>query len=387
MAIPWRRLAGRHPRLVEAAFLLLLYAATSNRYRRAGTGAVWWPGFALAALTCACLLARHRHAGSVVVMTTVATAVVGGLGSMFGPLLLLPVIVALYALALRSSRRTIRAHCLFAVLVLLPVALHASQDGEPLADQAVSLVFWVLLPVVYGAAVRSRRAYLDAVHARAEHAERTRETEARRRVIEERVRIARELHDVVAHHMALANAQAGTAKHLWSTRPQQARSILTDLIGTTTAALRELQATVGLLRQPDDTKELLEPAPGLALLPDLVSAFASADLRLAVTAEGESRPLTAGTDLTAYRILQEALTNVAKHAAVDTAHVHLAYTQDRLTLTVSNAGNPLPPPRAPGGGFGLIGMRERAHSAGGRLTVGRRSDGSYAVVAELPIQP
>ncbi|MGW4028639.1 sensor histidine kinase [Streptomyces sp. NPDC004838] len=387
MVARWRRLADQHPRLVEAAFLLLLYAAIGNQYRRAGTDAVWWPGFAIAALTCACLSARHRHAGSAVVMTTVVTAVVGGLGGMFGPLLLLPVVVALYELALRASRRSIRAHCLFAVLVLLPVALRAGQDGEPWADQAVSLVFWVLLPVVYGSAVRARRAYLDAVHARAEHAERTREEEARRRVIEERVRIARELHDVVAHHMALANAQAGTAAHLWSTRPQQAGSILTDLIGTTTAALRELQATVGLLRQPDETEEPLEPAPGLALLPDLVSAFASADLRVTVTAEGECRPLSAGTDLTAYRILQEALTNVAKHTAVDTAHVHLTYSRDLLTLTVSDAGNPAPPPHAPSGGFGLIGMRERARSAGGRLTAGHRPDGGFAVVAELPIQP
>jgi signal transduction histidine kinase len=383
----WRRLAQLHPRLAEAAFLLLTYAATSNQYRRIGAATIWWPGFALAALTCACLLARHRHPGPVVIMTTLATAIVAGAGGVLGPLILLPVIIALYELTLNSSLRTTRAHCLFAILALLPAALRSGQHGDPWANQIVTLLFFILLPAVYGSQVRARRAYLDAVHARAEHAERTREEEARRRVIEERVRIARELHDVVAHHMALAHAQAGTIAHLWSTHSQQVEKICGDLTRTTTAALRELQATVGLLRQPDDTEDPLQPAPGLALLPDLVSAFASAGLHVAVSAEGEARPLCPGADLTAFRILQEALTNVAKHAAVTTAHVHLAYTPDRLTLTVSNDSSSLPPPHAASGGFGLIGMRERAQSAAGRLTAGHRPDGGYAVTAQLPIQP
>ncbi|MFE6334211.1 sensor histidine kinase [Streptomyces sp. NPDC057798] len=387
MLTRWRRMARLHPRLAEAAFLLLTYAATSNQYRRIGTAAIWWPGFALAALTCACLLARRRHAGPVVVLTALATALVAGAGGVLGPLILLPVIIALYELTLRSSLHATRAHCLFAIFVLLPAALRSGQHGDPWANQVVTLLFFVLLPVVYGSQVRARRAYLDAVHARAEHAERTREEEARHRVIEERVRIARELHDVVAHHMALANAQAGTIAHLWNTRPQQVEGILTDLTRTTTTALRELQATVGLLRQPDDSDEPLQPAPGLALLPDLVSAFASAGLHIALTTEGQARPLCPGADLTAFRILQEALTNVAKHAPVTTAHVHLAYTPDQLTLTVSNDSSSLPPPHAADGGFGLIGMRERAQSAGGRLTAGHRPDGGYAVTAQLPIQP
>jgi signal transduction histidine kinase len=387
MPTRWRRLAQLHPRLAEAAFLLLTYAATSNQYRRVGAATIWWPGFALAALTCACLLARHRHPGPVAIMTTLVTAIVAGAGGVLGPLILLPVIIALYELTLHSSLRTTRAHCLFSILVLLPAALRSGRHGDPWANQIVTLLFFILLPAVYGSQVRARRAYLDAVHARAEHAERTREEVARHRVIEERVRIARELHDVVAHHMALANAQAGTVAHLWSTHPQQVEGILANLTRTTTQALRELQAAVGLLREPSDTEDPLQPAPGLALLPDLVSAFASAGLHVALTVEGQARPLCPGADLTAFRILQESLTNVTKHAAAATAHVHLAYTPDQLTLTVSNAGGSLPPSRAAGGGFGLVGMRERAQSAGGRLTAGRRPDGDYAVVAELPVQP
>jgi signal transduction histidine kinase len=111
----------------------------------------------------------------------------------------------------------------------------------------VITAFCIVLPLVLGSAVRARRAYLDAVRTRAEHAERTREEEARHRVAEERVRIARELHDVVAHHMALAHAQAGTAAHLTRTRPEQAEKFLLELTGTTASALRELEATVGLL--------------------------------------------------------------------------------------------------------------------------------------------
>lgn len=380
-----RRHADRYPRLVEAAFLLLIYAATSNQYRRTGDDTLWWPGFALAAVTCTCLPARRHRPGTVVVLTTVGTAVAGAQGSAFGPLLLLPVIVALYELTLRATQRTIRIYGLLVAVVLVSAALRWDAEGERWANEAVSLAFWILLPVLYGSAVRARRAYLDTVRTRAEEAERTRHEEAQHRVTEERVRIARELHDVVAHHMALANAQAGTAAHLFATHPAQAGEILTELTGTTTAALRELEATVGLLRQPETAEESLHPAPGLERLPDLVAAFAAAALHVTIAVEGPVKSLAAGVDLTAFRIVQEALTNVAKHAAVNAAHVHLAYAGEQLTITVSDDGSPITPARAPGGGFGLIGMRERAQSAGGRLRAGRRPEGGFAVTAELPI--
>ncbi|MEK8172273.1 ATP-binding protein [Streptomyces sp. M19] len=133
----------------------------------------------------------------------------------------------------------------------------------------------------------------------------------------------------------------------------------------------------------------LGTGPGLGRLPELVAAFASAGLRVAVTVEGEERPLSAGVDLSAFRIVQEALTNVAKHAAVRTARVRLAYAPDLLTLTVSDDGGAATPTStptsAPGGGFGLIGMRERARSAGGSLRAGHRPEGGFTVTAELPI--
>ncbi|MDQ0775551.1 signal transduction histidine kinase [Streptomyces aurantiacus] len=385
MLVHLRRHAQQYPRLVEMVLLLLVWAATSNQYRRTDADPMWWPGFVIAGVVCACLPARRRHPGPVVGLTTLGTVLVGSQGCMVGPLLLLPVIVALYELTLRSAQRVVLTYCLCVALVLLPTALRWDPVGDPWVDQVVSLAFWILLPVLYGSAVRSRRAYLNAVQARAEQAERILEEEARHRVYEERIRIARELHDVVAHHMALANAQAGTAAHLYRTRPEQAHAILTELTVTTTEALRELQATVGLLRHSDTAQESLEPAPGLDRLDDLVAAFAAAGLHITVDTDGPRQPLSAGTDLTAFRIVQEALTNVAKHAAVSTAHIQLVYARDRLAITVSDEGNPLPRPRARGGGFGLVGMRERAQSAGGHLRAGRRPEGGFAVTAELPI--
>jgi len=225
-----------------------------------------------------------------------------------------------------------------------------------------------------------RRAYLQAAHARAEYAEQTREEEARRRVAEERMRIARELHDVVAHHLALANAQAGTAAHIARTHPEQARRILAELTNSTSSALRELKATVGLLRQAGDSDAPLEPAPRLAQLPGMAASLESAGLTVTVVTDGEPRWLSPGVDLTAFRIVQEALTNVTKHAAAKEARVRLAYSRDRLTITVTDEGDgATSAATGPNGGFGLIGMRERALSVGGRLRTGRRPEGGFQV--------
>ncbi|MEV5826401.1 ATP-binding protein [Spirillospora sp. NPDC052242] len=187
----------------------------------------------------------------------------------------------------------------------------------------------------------------------------------------------------------MANAQAGTAAHLARNGPEQIRGILTDLSGTTSSALRELKATVGLLRRADDTADgteapSLEPAPGLARLDELTAACGAAGLAVDVVVEGEPRPLSAGVDLTAFRIVQEALTNVTKHAAAATARVRLAYGTDRLAITVTDDGTGAAP-TSPGRGFGLIGMRERAGSVGGDVRTGNRPEGGFEVAATLPL--
>ncbi|MFF4832511.1 sensor histidine kinase [Streptomyces sp. NPDC001315] len=349
----------------------------------------------LMGVSCLVLLKHRSHPRTALTVTALCTVGAVAMGYLVTPLLLAPVMAALYWLATLTDRKTTRVYGITTMVAVMIAAACSDTMGHlSVLLRTIGPFFWLLLPLAAGNMTRLRRAYLKAVQARAEHAERTREEEARLRVTEERMRIARELHDVVAHHLALANAQAGTAAHLALTRPQQTKQILTDLTGTTSSALRELKATLGLLRQNDDPDSpSLEPAPGLARLPELVSTCASAGLTVTVTTEGAPQPLSPGVDLTAFRIVQEALTNVTKHAAAQNAYVRFVYADARLVITVSNDGpaaipTPAPAPEsAPNRGFGVLGMRERAHSFGGELRAGPRPEGGFEVTTELPLQP
>ncbi len=394
--IDLQRYVREHPRAVDVAVALLLFAASGPGSRLTNGGSAnpgaWWLAVLCAAIACTALVVlRRSHPRATVVVTAACAIAVAALGYLLTILLLAPVMAALYSLANRTDRNTTRAYALGATALLVATGLIAGPVGRSVYLETVSPAALLLLPAVLGSAVRLRRAYTGAVQARAEYAERTREEEARHRVAEERMRIARELHDVVAHHLALANAQAGTAAHLVRSRPDQAEKILGELTGTTSSALRELKATVGLLRQAGDPDAPLEPAPGLARLPDLTAALGTAGLTVTVSTEGEQRPLAPGVDLTAYRIVQEALTNVTKHATAGQANVRLAYSRDRLTIMVTDSGGgPAGVPAeagAPGRGFGLIGMRERALAVGGRLQAGARPEGGFHVTAELPLHP
>ncbi|MGO4750069.1 sensor histidine kinase, partial [Streptomyces sp. 2MCAF27] len=303
------------------------------------------------------------------------------------PLLLAPVIAALYWLAALTDSRTTAIYGYPTMAVLVATSLSAAPLGDNIMLRSAGTVLWLLLALALGGMSRFRRAYLESVQVRAAHAERTREEEARLRVAEERMRIARELHDAIAHHMAVANAQAGTAAHLATSQPEQARKILTDLVGTTSSALLELSATVSVLRETGDPgADPLEPTPGLRRLPELVAGCESAGLTVTVTTEGRVRPLSPGVDLTVYRIIQEALTNATKHASDHAARVRLSYTDSRLLITVTNEGTAVTP-SVPGGGYGLMGMRERAHSVGGDLRAGPRPEGGFEVATALPLQP
>ncbi|MGW6905982.1 sensor histidine kinase [Streptomyces sp. NPDC054940] len=346
----------------------------------------------LLGISCLALLKHRTHPRIALVVTAVCTVAVVAMGYLVTPLLLGPIMAALFWLSSHTDRKTTRAYGIPAtVALMLAAAFSDSMDHVSLLLRTIGPLFWLMLPLAAGKMTQLRRAYLSSMRARAEHAERTREEEARRRVTEERMRIARELHDVVAHHLALANAQAGTAAHLALTSPEQSRQILTDLTGTTSSALRELKATLGLLRQNGDPDSAsLEPSPGLARLPELVSACASAGVTVTVTTEGEPRQLSPGVDLTAFRIVQEALTNVTKHATTEVALVRLVYSGTSLLITVTDDG-PMAAPGGTGGaqpqGFGVMGMRERAHSIGGELHAGPRPEGGFEVTTTLPLQP
>jgi len=385
----WQRLRRDHPRLLDAAggFAVVLVVAQGifpDQHRTV-------PGLLtvlLAATSTVAVFLHRRYPRAVVAVTLVCTFALAATGVRLTAALAWPLLTALYFLAVRTDRTTAFRASVVSAVLLTATTLAVGPDGS--IGERMSVLAWALLPGALGDSVRNRRAQLAAIERRAERAERTREEEARRRVADERIRIARDLHDVVAHHIALANAQAGIAVHLMDRHPDRAREVLSHLTEATGAALQELRATVGLLRRAEEPAPL-EPAPGLEQLPDLINAFEQAGLPVRLTVTGEPRPLSPGVELTAFRIVQEALTNVAKHARGADAEITVVYTGSRIALSVANArvtGRPLPPPPRHGapGGFGLIGMRERAGAVGGRLTAERRSDGGFLVTADLPLR-
>ncbi|GIF47302.1 signal transduction histidine kinase [Asanoa ferruginea] len=229
-----------------------------------------------------------------------------------------------------------------------------------------------------GYAVRQQRMYAAGVRER-ERLER--HAEGRRAVSEERLRIARELHDVVAHTMSVIAVQAGVANHVAVERPDEARRALSSIEETSRGALREMRALLGVLR--DDGNEDPAPAPGLTDLGALVTRAAAAGVRVDLQVTG-SRPagLSAGLDLAAYRVVQEAVTNVIKHAGTDRCQVIVAYAADAFTVEVVDDG---PGPAAPGAGHGIAGMRERVGMYGGEFQAGPRSGAGFRVTARFPL--
>jgi signal transduction histidine kinase len=340
----------------------------------------------LAAVSCGALMARRGWPYAVLAVTVGCGALYEVLGFHANPVVIGPVLGTLYTISRGASRRTAGIVAAVSAAVLLASAM-AFAPGSWMAPEKLGIVGWTGLAAAAGDAMRSRRAYIAAVEERVERAERAREEESSRRVAEERVRIARELHDVVAHHIALVNAQAGVTIHLMDSRPEQVRAALEQIRDTSSTALDELKATVGLLRQSGDPAAPLEPAPVLAMLPELAGSFGHAGLEVDVVSEGKVRPLPAAVDLTAYRIIQEALTNVHKHSGSGTARVVLRYHRDLLVITVEDEGRIAPREAYAGGGYGLIGMRERAVAIGGSLNAGALPERGFQVSADLPLRP
>ncbi|MFD5450567.1 sensor histidine kinase [Streptomyces sp. NPDC003470] len=391
METAWRHRPGYRSRTlgtaVPAGLVLVTAAGCLATGWLVSAPLAQWPGFLLSLVAGTALHWRHRHPLPVLAVTTLCTVAMGAVGFLLTPIIMGPLLVAQYSVTLRRHRRTawLSASITAASMIVagLGIGLGAGLRHS-LIIAFINPAGWVLLTAAFGSYVRVRREYAAA---RAEHMEREREELARHRVVQERMRIARELHDVVAHHLALANAQAGTAAHLARSNPDRAVEMLENLSGTTAEALREMKRTVGLLRQDTDTSEELGPAPGLDQLPDLVTTCSEAGLDVRVEVRGEPRALHPGLDLTAYRIVQEALTNVAKHAATSRARVRLAYTAHDLTVAVTNDADPRAgaAPRRAERGFGLAGMRERVLAAGGSFRAGPRARGGFEVLCSLPL--
>jgi len=339
-------------------------------------------GYALLAAGPVATLARRRRPVAVFAVAFAVTLLYSCLGYPQGPIYF-AMIVAFFTVVL-AGHRVVAWLCLavgyVSFLWLVPLV-----RGDPPPDlvHAAGLGAWLLVLGTVAEIVRVRRAYLRATEQRAVEAERTREEEARRRASEERLRIARELHDVLAHNISLINVQAGVALHLIDERPEQARTALVAIKQASKDALGEVRATLGALRQVDEQPPR-SPTPSLTRLDDLAARVAVAGLEVRTRVAGAPRPLPAGVDLAAFRIVQEALTNVARHAGPATATVQVTYGQHDLTVQVDDDGRGVPEDAAPGGS-GILGMRERAAALGGQLEAGPRPGRGFRVLARLPL--
>ncbi|GAA3621604.1 histidine kinase [Nonomuraea rosea] len=300
-----------------------------------------------------------------------------------GPPAAFPVLITLYA-AVRAGHQLILA---VAGVVFLGGTVAASlataeQPVQDLIDRTVLLLGWFLAAAVAGTVSRHRQAYLQQVEQRAAEAERTREEVARRRAGEERLRIARELHDSLTHCISIIKVQAGVAVHLARKRGTEVPDALLAVQEASGEAMRELRSTLEVLRDSTDDA----PVHGLDRIDELVDQVRSAGLPIVVTVTGEPRRLPANVDRAAYRIVQEALTNITRHAGGASASVHVGYRPGELVIQVEDDGTTGPDPSlVPGNG--LTGMRERVATLGGRLHAGHRPEGGFTVRAELPEAP
>ncbi|WP_242907808.1 sensor histidine kinase [Actinomadura terrae] len=237
---------------------------------------------------------------------------------------------------------------------------------------------WLISAGVMIVVARMWQLHLREVEQRAEEAERTKDEAARRRAVEERLRIARELHDSLTHSISVIQVQAGVEVHLAGKRGEEVPPALLAIQEASADAGRELRATLSVLRSNEEGD-----TSGLGQLESLVGRARTAGQQVTLTVTGARRRLAGEVDQAAYRIVQEALTNVSRHAAGSRATVQLHYRPDELIVQVENDGD-VPGAASAGQGLGLIGMRERVTELGGRLETGPRGDGGFRVRAELP---
>jgi signal transduction histidine kinase len=244
---------------------------------------------------------------------------------------------------------------------------------------------WAVLAFLGGKAVRDRQELLTGLRERNRHLEETQEEEARRRVAEERVRIARDLHDIVAHNIAAISLQAATGAHVADAHPDQAREALLAIRQASRQTLDELRSTLHILREGEDAP--LTPTPGLDALPELIEVVQDAGVPVELVVEGDLDHLPDAVAGAAYRIVQESLTNVMRHAGPARVDVCVQRRADGLEVRVADdgVGPPLAPPSTAMSGHGLAGMRERALALGGTFTAGPAPDGGFVVGAWLPV--
>jgi signal transduction histidine kinase len=300
----------------------------------------------------------------------------------------LAIFVLTFDIALHSRARVAVA-TLFASAAILALAVNLQPDAAANFQTWVQSELGILVAWLTGRNLRHRRARWAELQARAERLEREREEDARRALTEERLRIARELHDVIAHSMSVIAVQSAVGNHVIDSQPAQARQALAAIEATSRSALTEMRRLLGVLRQDGEPRGSLSPAPGLADLASLARQVQDAGLKVWINVDGQPGAVPAGIDLSAYRIIQEALTNVIKHGAASAANVTISYRPDSVTVEVSDHGAAAGPAQVPlprtGSGHGIIGMRERVAVFGGEFSAGPGPDGGFRVRARFPI--
>jgi signal transduction histidine kinase len=343
--------------------------------------------YSLVVVSIGALLFRRRWPGAVAIVCGLALTAWYLLGH-HGEALNLPTIVALYTIAVQGDRR--RSLIVGAIAVTWSAAVALSV--EEAANAPVLEMVWPVIALLLGENVRNRRELLKEYARRAELAEIDRERESRRRVEEERLRIAREFHDVVAHTVTAMNVQAGLAIDAFDSRPDVARRALQQVRASGREALQELRATIAVLRGDDTAREPAKPAPHTGQLEELVELSRSAGLEVTLNVSTEGNNLPSVVELAAYRIVQEALTNVIRHAEARNAAVTITREQGSVVVDVVDDGT------ARNGrldgelgqaireGYGLAGMTERAAAIGGRVEHGPKAGGGFRVHAVLPVE-
>jgi signal transduction histidine kinase len=340
-------------------------------------------GYLLLAVSGLVLVGRRRWPVAVFATTVACSVAYYAAGYPDGPGWV-GLFVAIYTVAaLGDGRRSLQIVAAgIAVLAVEWLSVADLQSFNP-AGWVFFRIGTAVMAAALGESVRGRRVLAAEAEERAARAEQTKEEEARRRVDAERLRIAREVHDTVAHAIAVINVQAGVTAHVLDKRPQQARETLVTIEQTSARALGELRTTLGMLRDADDRRA---PTPGLGQVEELVGMAREAGLDVKLEVASPARELPSATDQAAYRILQESITNAIRHAGPARVTVSLTYGPDDLELRVADDGRG---PLATGAesGRGIVGMRERAALLGGELTAGPRPGGGFQVQASLPLPP
>jgi signal transduction histidine kinase len=382
----WRTLAGLDPRLVDGTLAVVLAAGATVQLLIEGPQR---PLAIVSALGTGLPLAWRRRLPVRMYVAQIAFAILGARQPV--TISLLATFIGLYSVAVYARQRW--AAPLIVAVGALALFVRVPESSPTVPSWALELVGGLAIWLA-GNTVRENQARADVLAERARRLERERELVTQLALADERRRIARELHDVVAHSVGVMVVQAGAARTVLGTRPERAGEALLQVEATGREALAELRRLLGVLTEvdapagspglPGHALGSLAPQPGLDELDRLAERLGSAGLPVEVHIRGQRRPLPPGLELCAYRVIQEALTNALKYARGARAEVTVAFGEQELGLEVLDGGG-APLAGAGGSGRGLLGMRERVAAYGGELEAGRRPEGGFAVRARLPL--